>query len=50
MKSLSILYVGGRGQPMLAGGNGGGGMEPKKSTTKKRWASCDIFLLHTTLY
>jgi hypothetical protein len=27
MKSLSILYVGGRGQPMLAGGNRGR-MEP----------------------
>jgi hypothetical protein len=29
MKSLSILCVGGRGQPMLAGGSWGRGMEPK---------------------
>jgi hypothetical protein len=34
MKTLSILCIGGRGQPMLAGGSGGG-MEPKKSTHKK---------------
>jgi hypothetical protein len=27
MKSLSIPCVGGRGQPMLAGGNGGEGAE-----------------------
>ncbi len=37
MKSLSLLCVGGRGQPMLAGGSGRGGgfMEPKKFTAKK---------------
>jgi hypothetical protein len=35
IRSLSILCVGGRGQPMLAGMSGGGGVEPKKSTNQK---------------
>jgi hypothetical protein len=34
MKSLSVLCVGGRGQPMLAGSSGGL-MEPKSVTNKK---------------
>jgi hypothetical protein len=49
MKSLSIICVGGRGQPMLAGRIGGVGMEPKKCD-KKRWVSCDIFPLQNTFY
>jgi hypothetical protein len=35
MKSLSILCVGGRGQPMLAGGNGGGGSRKSRQLTER---------------
>ncbi len=41
MKSLSIPWLKGRGQPMLAGG----GREPKKSTINRTWASCNVLPL-----
>jgi hypothetical protein len=47
--SRSFLCAINGGHPMLAGGRGGT-MKPKKLTTKKSWASCEIFpLLYTSV-
>ena len=38
MKSLFVLCVGGRGEPMLAGRSGGGVWSQKSVTNKKGWS------------
>jgi hypothetical protein len=47
MKSLSILFAGGRGQPMLAGGSGG--VWSQKFEEKKGWPLA-IYSLYIKVY
>jgi hypothetical protein len=49
--SFFNLLVGGRGQPMLAGGSGGGHGAEKAATKRKvPMGPCNIFPVHYTLY